>query len=223
MPSKLKYVIVALVVLALLVMGGFLFAVLPPVDTTTKEYDNAGYRGTGGFGAEGTGDGEMELWGRIVTAIDTSKDSEAITIQGRIKDVGLTNCILEPGNVRYVLTFYNDFALSGTPPTTQEPRKASYTITTTYEGVQIGVALGAAGALLGPGGFVDLQAWTFRLRGTYAHGAIVDVDLWAKCVLGQDIRLAWDRIQLLSGWGKVTWGANRYQVGDNACFTWDVP
>jgi hypothetical protein len=200
--------VVGVVVLLAFVLGGALLAV-QNVDTTTKSYENAGFKG----GGSTANDGEMEKWGRIVTAIDASKDSEPITVSGAMFDVGLTNCLLEQ-YVEYRLKFSEDFAFSGTPPTWRNERAASLHVFQSWYSDQ---------NPFGPAGFIDLPAWTFRLRGTYAHGSVVDIELKAKCFAGTDIILASDRIQLLSGWGKVTWGKDRYQVGEEACFTWDVP
>jgi hypothetical protein len=200
---------IVFVVVAIASSWVFLFA-YGDVDTKTYSHEYGGFKGSGST----ANDGEMEKWGRIVTAIDASKDSEPITIGGFLQDVGLTNCLLLPF-AEYRLTFSEDFEFSGVQPTEKDSRTATFRVLQSWAGDPSGP--------FGPGEYIDLPAWTFRLRGVYAHGSTIDISLRVECAFDQPRELATDKVQLLSGWGSVSWGKDRYEVGDEACFTWSVP
>ena len=195
-PAVSGIILVFLVISAGTLAFVFLFA-LVTVDTTTREFENGGWKGTGAYARSGNS-GEIILQRTIITAIDASKDSEVIAFSGALYAQGWTPCVIDAVEYRTALNTGSGWVA----------------LKTYYQKITNTA-----------GNYITLTPQQTQLRGTYPSGSGFRVEIWSHCAFSGNpyYKVAKDEVQLLSGWGKATWGADRYQVGEEACFTWDVP
>lgn len=228
--KKLVVVLVGATVLALLFLGGILSVL--PVDTTTHSQYNGGWKGAGSYepthredGQDGFG--EIMKWGTIATAVTPTGDSETVAVSFRLVQKDLTAC--------YNIAAMYKFKLDDKPMKNEQLNGL-----TLLQGPNMwnmeGSILTQGTEWFGPGagGHRDLAPLTFKLRGQFAYGQVLRVELWSQCggaggsPPNPFYLVAYDQAQLV-GCGTdgsfcgVSWGKELYAVGETACVTYKVP